>query len=179
MARAELAMDNVPPSQIVIASSSNADPGVVTGELPTKNPQWVRSVVDHEGIGFAVRIWGSVLELSGRVKERPIRVLIDSGATGNFISDELVIALRLRVVPEAHFAELTLADGSIVKAAGTVQFKLCYGNYKGEITARVFPNLSKELILGMPWIVKETPSIDWTAGRVKVQKEETVLTLPP
>ena len=63
----------------------------------------MRSVVDHEGISSAVRIRGSVLELSGWVKERPIRVLIDSGATGNFISDELVTALRLRAMPEAHF----------------------------------------------------------------------------
>ena len=36
--RAELAMGTDPPSRIAIASSSNADPRVVAGELPTRNP---------------------------------------------------------------------------------------------------------------------------------------------
>ena len=81
-------------------------------------------------------------------------------------------------MPEAHYEELTLVDGLTMKAVGSVQFKLRCGNYKSEIMARVFPNLSKELILGMPWLVKENPSIDWTAGRVQLQHGETVFTLP-
>ena len=58
------------------------------------------------------------------MKGRPIKVLIDSGATGNFISDYIVTTLNLEVVPEAHFDELTLLDGLVVKAAGYVQFWL-------------------------------------------------------
>ena len=105
-------------------------------------------------------------------------MLIDSGATGNFISDELVIALRLWAMPKAHYEELTLADGSIVKAVWNSQFKLRCGNYRRDITARVFPNLSKELMPGMPCSLKENPNTDWTVGRVKKQKGDIVLSLP-
>lgn len=167
-----------PPSRVVPAASSNTNPGVVAGELSTESPQGVRPASDREGINSALRIRGSVLELGGRVKRHPVKVLIDSGATGNFISDKLVTAQELEVIPEAQFEELTLVDGSTVKVVGYVHFKLRYGNYKGDITARVFPNLNKEIILEMPWLVQENPSIDWTAGRVKVQRGGTVLTLP-
>ena len=84
----------------------------------------------------------------------------------------------LRVVPDAQYEELTMADGSKVKVVGRVQFWLRCGNYKGKIIARVFPNLSKQLILGMPWLVQENPSIDWTAERVKIERNGTVLNLP-
>ena len=90
------------------------------------------------------------MELAGKVHNHPVKVLLDSGATGNFISDNVVNSLQLQIVPEAQNEELTLADGSVVKADGYVQFKLCCRDYSGEIIARVFPNLNKELILGIP-----------------------------
>ena len=62
--RTELAMGNDPPSRTAIASSSNADPGVVVGEQSTKNPPGGRSATGQEGISSAVRIRGSVLELA-------------------------------------------------------------------------------------------------------------------
>ena len=61
-------MRNDPPLRTVIASSSNTDLGVVGGELPTINSQWVRSVGDQEGINSGVRIRGSVLECPIRLK---------------------------------------------------------------------------------------------------------------
>ena len=44
--RAELAIGIDPPSWTTITSSSNADPGIVTGELPTINTQWMRLVAN-------------------------------------------------------------------------------------------------------------------------------------
>ena len=41
------------------------------------------------------------MELAGRVKGLPIKVLIDLGATNTFISDPTVTALELEVVPKA------------------------------------------------------------------------------
>ena len=58
-----------------------------------------RSATGPEGISSAVRIRGSVLELAGWIKGHPVKVLIDSGATGNFISDNTVAELEMRTVP--------------------------------------------------------------------------------
>ena len=82
------------------------------------------------------------------------------------------------MVKEAEWETLTLADGSEVKAAGRVQFKLQCGDYTGEVIARVFPHLHRELILGIPWLTSENPTIDWAKGQVTVEKKSCVLSLP-
>ena len=97
-----------------------------------------------------VRIWGTVIALAGKSPRERLRVLIDSGSTGNYLSAWCQTALELEVKPEEDFERLTLADGSEVHAQGYVQFVLHCGNYKTKILARVFPNLHEELILGNP-----------------------------
>ena len=51
------------------------------------------------------------------------------------------------------------------------------GDYKGRIVAKVFPNLHKECILGIPWLEYENPIIDWTRRQVTVQRPGCILTL--
>ena len=51
-----------------------------------------------------------------------------------------------------------MADGSKLRMEGRVQFTLRCGNYKERILARVFPDLHKEIILGIPWLEKPIPS---------------------
>ena len=104
--------------------------------------------------------------------------MIDSGSTGNYISARCQTALGLEVKPESEFERLTLVDGSEVHAQGYVQFVLRCGSYKAKILARVFPNLQQELILGIPWLSEENPTIDWTTGHVEVEKKGTILILP-
>ena len=38
--------------------------------------------------------------------------------------------------------------------------------------------MTKPVILGMPWLVKENPDIDWTTRRVKTTKGASILHLP-
>ena len=56
-----------------------------------------------QGISSAIRIQGSVIELSGQVQKQPVKVLIDSGATGNFIIDDLMTAWDLPVELETQY----------------------------------------------------------------------------
>ena len=86
-----------------------------------------------------------------------MKVSLDSGVTSNFISDAIATALKLKIKSDVDFQDLTLADGSKVWTAGYVQFTMNCGVYKGKIIAKVFPNVSKECILGMSWLVQETP----------------------
>ena len=101
-------------------------------------------------ISSVVRLWGAVVELQARVRGGQLRNLVDSGSTGNYISDRCLAALNISVVSEDKHENLTLADGSVVQAQGYAQFMLQCGDFKCPIIARVFPNLQQELILGMP-----------------------------
>ena len=68
------------------------------------------------------RIPSQTIELSGMIHRRPIRVLLDSGSTGNYISDQVARSFNLIVQAEEGTEQLTLADGSKVQAQGYVSF---------------------------------------------------------
>ena len=117
------------------------------------------------------------MELFSSVQKCPVKMLLDSSATSNFVSDAMVTALGLPVQEEEDFHDLTLADGTVVLTAGHVQFIMNCGGYKGKIVASVFPNLHKECILGIPWLEYENPIIDWTRRQVMIERPGCILTL--
>ena len=53
-----------------------------------------------------------------------------------------------------------MADGTAVRTKGRVQFVFKFGEYRGEISAWVFTNMNKQMILGIPWLLKENTYID-------------------
>ena len=101
-----------------------------------------------------------MIELSNLVKKRLVKMLLDLGATGNFSSNAMAIALQLQVQDDEDFHKLTFADGTIMSTAGYVYFMMNCGDCNGKIVARVFPNLHKECILGVPWLEYKSPIID-------------------
>ena len=60
------------------------------------------------------RISSHTIELSGRIHRTPIRVLLDRGSTGNYISDKIAHSFNLIIHAEEGSEQLTLADGSKV-----------------------------------------------------------------
>ena len=105
-------------------------------------------------------------------------MLLDPGATSNFVSDTMVTALGLPVREEEDFYELILANETIVTTARYVQFMMNCGDYKGKIMAKIFPNLHKKCIQGIPWLEYENPIIDWTRRQLTIQRPGCILTLP-
>ena len=121
------------------------------------SPRQRPTELQRVGTSSVVRIQGTIIAASGRVRGRNIRVLVDLGSTGNHISAKCKAGLELEVQPEADFEPLKLANGSEVHAQGNVCFVLHCGDYKCKVLARVFPNLQQELILEIPWLVKANP----------------------
>ena len=84
----------------------------------------------------------------------------------------------MKIEVEDQAESLKMADGTVVKTDGRVQFVLKCGGYRGQVSARVFPNMNKSLILGIPWLSKENPHIDWTQNAVVVQQNHQWISLP-
>ena len=95
-------------------------------------------------------------------------MLIDSGATENYVSAQECAARKIKIEKEKNGKELPMADGSKVKTIGRVRLNVRCGGYYGIVEARVFPKMSKSMILGMPWLVKENPHMNWTRSTVVV-----------
>ena len=103
------------------------------------------------GISSVVHIHGQDLELAGVAREKPVRVLIDSRSSNNYISALAYTAWGLVLMLDEDNEEgVTLAHGAKVQTEGHVQFQLQCGEYKRMTHARVFPLLHKEFILGLP-----------------------------
>ena len=73
---------------------------------------------------------------------------------------------------------LTMADGTKTQTEGKVQLRFKCGGYRGTVQAKVFPGLQKPMILGIPWLQKENPHIDWTRGVVTVKQGQKWIELP-
>ena len=79
---------------------------------------------------------------------------------------------------EDQCEELKMADGNVVRIEGRVQFVLKCDGYKGEFSAWVFPNIDKQMILGISWLSKENTHIDWTQVVVVMKKGQNWISLP-
>ena len=81
----------------------------------------VESVWDMDSSSKTLR---RTLELAGRIGKRPVRMLIDSGTTGNYVSAQECIARKIKIEKEKNGKELTMADGSKVKTIGRVRLSV-------------------------------------------------------
>ena len=109
-----------------------------------------------EAGGFTVGVDSSsktprrrTLELAARIGRQPLRVLVDSGSTGNYSDARECTARGIKIEVEDKPEELKMADGTMVQTEGRVQFVLKCGGYRGKISAWVFPNMNKQMILGI------------------------------
>ncbi|KAL8000551.1 putative Zinc finger, CCHC-type, aspartic peptidase domain superfamily [Plasmopara halstedii] len=99
---------------------------------------------------------GGLLVVHGRVRgyDHPFRILIDSGASRNF-------ARRQTVAGNSNKLADALRES---KGNGTVSVRLADGKFEDFDSSEQFTVLemdSYDLILGMPWLEKHEPWIDW------------------
>ena len=120
-----------------------------------------------------------VAQKSERALQFPIRLryrartitttaLIDCGATGNFIDPSLVNHLLLpsRVIPplQAFNVDRTVNKQGRITAATTVHCQAA--GFEDDLTLMIVGLGRPQIVLGMPWLMKHNPCIDW--------KEKTV-----
>jgi hypothetical protein len=95
--------------------------------------------------------------------EKPIRVLIDSGAQGNFIRQELCDRLGTQAMPLDAKLYIITADGSKSTIDSFVELML-YGKMERLYCAPLKNNL--EIILGYPWMKANNVKFDYKTGEV-------------
>ena len=78
----------------------------------------------------------------------------------NYINARECTTRGIKVGVGDQAEELKIADGTMVKTKGQVQLMFKCGGHRGQISAWVFPNIDKLMILGITWLSKENPHID-------------------
>ncbi|KAA8496806.1 Transposon Ty3-I Gag-Pol polyprotein [Porphyridium purpureum] len=114
------------------------------------------------GAAMLLRVRGKVHKSDGEAT-----FLIDSGATDNFMSVDFVLKSDgLKQKASWKRDHVTLADGSVLETAGevsNVKFELSDG-YSGAANFAICRIAGQDAILGMEWLKRENPVIDWQSG---------------
>ncbi|KAF1334458.1 reverse transcriptase, partial [Globisporangium splendens] len=106
----------------------------------------------------------------------PLRALVDTGASNNFVRNEVIVRHKVPM-PDANEDKtmvIRLANGSTVKMPKrVVRLAMKCEDFRGEDEFILLDLDDKfDLILGMPWLKRYQPSIDWM--KISVDKSRDV-----
>lgn len=104
------------------------------------------------------------LTLCAKIDDRYVKVMVDSGATGNYIKTDTVKKLGIQPRRKTNPYGLQLADGSPTKQGEieweTLPIRLWIEEHQ-ELIVLDMVNIKYDIILGLPWLRKHGPQIDW------------------
>ncbi|KAI5121007.1 hypothetical protein M0805_005953 [Coniferiporia weirii] len=106
--------------------------------------------------------------------------LIDSGAEGKFIDAKFIIKHCIPTKPLAHPIQVRNVDGTPNQHGTITQFtwRLIKIGGRSITTTFLVTSLGKEdVILGLPWLKRHNPTINWTTGTLSINKVTTATTL--
>ena len=119
-----------------------------------------------------------LLCIGGEVNGIPVQFLVDSGASGNFISEHLVSEHDLRTVRSHEKMQVHLADGSMRASNRIVQgAQVTYEEHAEFLDFHVMKLPKYDAILGKSWLDRWNPSIDWRAGTISIQVGKKIVVL--
>ena len=110
--------------------------------------------------------------------------MIDSDATGNFMLRKFATNHRIPGLPKERPCQVTVVDGTplnqdegIVKEETLPLMSQIHGKDLGHITFDLV-SIPHEAILGIPWLEKVNPSIDWNSRKITIGKEKSKKSTP-
>src|SRR5258707_13212311 len=113
---------------------------------------------------FFIKMW-----INEAVK---VKVMLDSGSAGNFISPEAVQRCGLRTQSrETPLSVTHVQGGKVGMVTEQVRCRVRKGTHLEIITFDVVPLGKHAIIIGMPWLQAHNPHMDWVTRKVSFQSE--------
>jgi hypothetical protein len=120
-----------------------------------------------------------VIKLTAKVRGGVLKVLVDSGASHDFVASHAVQHLCLPHVQDSGVSVVlgngVQQDGSLI--VPSLSYRI--GSFKDARAFRVTKLSSYDLILGKPWLTTFNPDIDWEHNVIKLHKNGHPYTLAP
>ena len=115
--------------------------------------------------------------LEGRVQGRQCRVLIDSGATNQFISTAFAAKLSGHRVDKSVPDPIRLANGHILTSNRVRRLAFSMSDYKDQLSFHEVDLEGFDMILGQPWLTRINPTINWKTGTLRIRHKGITTTL--
>lgn len=97
---------------------------------------------------------------------QPIQVLLDTGATSNYISSKVVTS-DMKRIPLKFSHQVETANGQLSTIKEKVEFELVVGDMVQQVQAYVF-DTKFDLILGRQWFKRYKPIPEWSSDNWKL-----------
>ena len=137
------------------------------------------TVVDSDAYRIAsVSVPGQLVKLEGTVDKHRAIVMVDSGSTGDFISEKLVQSCKLYKRKYECAKTVWLADGKEHIIESYVASTIELGDLIERVELAVIPLVGYDVILGIPWLTRHNPVIDWSTSTVSVRVGNQISRLP-
>lgn len=145
----------------VVSSSNSNSKGVVIG------------AVEKDTDDNANRLY-----FLGSINGHKASIMVDSGASGNFINSKFVAEKQIPVHTNRNMS-VVLADGSQRNSSQLASnLELQIDEYKDkDINMNVMALSSIDCILGMPWLKQWNPEIDWSRSILRLNYKNRKVTL--
>ena len=101
---------------------------------------------------------------------RKVKAMIDSGATGNFLSSRVAAQLKLKQVKKEVADKVKFADGRTVLSTHVLHAQYELQRFSDSETFHVLDLPDYEVVLGRPWLKRVNPNIDWKYDTVTIKK---------
>lgn len=129
---------------------------------------------------YSAQLENKVIQLQAKCRGAVLRVLVDSGASHDFVASHVVNKLSLPTVQDDSAATIVLGNGACQDGSLVVpRLAFRVGTFKDTRSFRVTQLGSYDLILGKPWLTAFNPDIDWVSNSIQLVKGSQFYTLTP
>ena len=115
-----------------------------------------------------------LIKFSGTINGCAAVLLLDSGASGNFICSKFIQRNNLTTSSAKRTQAVTLADGSKTRSdQDLAHAQVTIDGFRTHISFSVLSlTAAYDAILGMPFLTRHNPKVDWVARSVAVKEHE-------
>jgi len=150
------------------------DPRRVAGTVNQKAVQKVEAREVRQTFKPLREVWMNVgIEKVDTHEGRTVKALLDSGATGLFMSKSLAQKGGYRLIKLDQPLQVRNVDGtgnSRGAITHEVEVNMFYKGHVERVRMDVCELGKTDVILGMPWLAAHNPEIDWEKGEVKMTR---------
>ncbi|KAJ9531498.1 hypothetical protein QJQ45_015038 [Haematococcus lacustris] len=150
---------------------------------PTPDPAAAPSPIVLTSLSATGSSPSELIILHGTFAGHPARFMVDSGATGNIVSQQYLMRNGLHLATTLSPRRLLL-PGPKHTTLPTYTLPPCsirMGTYRDRLQLSManIPNPSFDIVLGKPWLAAKNPCVDWINNVVRLDHAGSTHTLTP
>ena len=112
----------------------------------------------------------SLIKYQGTIVGKPAQILIDSGASQNFLDKDFVQKHHLKIFKNSGQPTVEMANGEALSCEGkTKDLDLKIQDYQVKTSFSILPLGKYDAILGKPWLFDANPTINWRKNQVIIE----------